>query len=75
MDIVWQEDPITKRHMTSPFDDEDEDQDSAEGGEDLGAVSLDELEMLEQEDVTGHRVMTMNDDGEDPFASGSYYDE
>lgn len=62
--------------MTSPFDDEeDEDQDPAEDGEGLGAVSLDELEELEEDDIVGHRVVTMNDDGEDPFSSGAYYDE
>lgn len=76
MDIVFGDYPLIPRHMSSPFDDEeDEDQDSAEGGEDLGAVSLDELEMLEEEDVIGHRVITTNDDGEDPFSSGAYYDE
>ena len=61
--------------MTSPFDDEEEDQDPAEGGEDIGNVSLDEFEELEEDDVTGHRVVTTNDDGEDPFSSGAYYDE
>lgn len=61
--------------MTSPFDDEEEDQDLALDGEDLGAVSLDELEELEEDDIVGHRVVTTNDDGEDPFSSGAYYDE
>jgi len=61
--------------MSAPFDDEEEDLDSDRDGDDLGPVSLDELEELEEEDVVGHRVVTMNDDGEDPFSSGAYYDE
>lgn len=61
--------------MTLPFEDEEETQDPATDGEELGEVSLEELEELEEEEVVGHRVVTMNDDGEDPFASGAYFDE
>ncbi len=61
--------------MTLPFEDEEEDQDSVTDGEELGEVSLEELEELEEEEVIGHRVVTTNDDGEDPFSSGAYFDE
>lgn len=61
--------------MSLPYEDEEEDQELAPDGEELGEVSLDELEELEEEDVVGHRVVTTNDDGEDPFASGAYFDE
>lgn len=61
--------------MTLPFEDEEEDQDPALDGDELGAVSLEELEELEEDEVVGHRVVTMNDDGEDPFSSGAYFDE
>lgn len=61
--------------MSLPYEDEAEDQELAPDGEELGEVSLDELEELEEEDVVGHRVVTTNDDGEDPFASGAYFDE
>ena len=37
--------------MSIPFDDEEEDLDSERDGDDLGPVSLDELEELEEEDV------------------------
>lgn len=61
--------------MTLPFEDEEEDQDSVTDGEELGEVSLEELEELEEEEVIGHRVVTRNDDGEDPFSNGAYFDE
>lgn len=61
--------------MTLPFEDEEEDQDPALDGDELGAVSLEELEELEEDEVVGHRVVTTNDDGEDPFSSGAYFDE
>lgn len=61
--------------MSPLLDDEEEDQEPAVDGEELGEVSLEELEELEEEDVIGHRVVTTNDDGEDPFASGAYFDE
>lgn len=61
--------------MTSQYDDEEEGQEIAGEGEDLGEVSLDELEELEEDDVTGHRVVTMNEDDEDPYSSGAYFDE
>lgn len=61
--------------MTLPFEDEEEDQDPVTDGEELGEVSLEELEELEEEEVIGHRVVTTNDDGEDPFSSGAYFDE
>ncbi|MFZ3232903.1 MAG: hypothetical protein WA194_05230 [Patescibacteria group bacterium] len=61
--------------MTLPFEDEEEDQDPALDGDELSAVSLEELEELEEDEVIGHRVVTTNDDGEDPFSSGAYFDE
>lgn len=59
----------------SPYDDEEEDGTDPVDSEEGGEVSLDELEELEEEDVTGHRVVTTNDDGEDPYSSGAYFDE
>lgn len=61
--------------MSHAFDDEEIDEEASEEGEDLGELTLDEVEDLQEDDVIGHRVVTTNDDGEDPFASGAYYDE
>lgn len=55
--------------MSHAFDDEEIDEEASEEGEDLGELTLDEVEDLQEDDVTGHRVITTNDDGEDPFAS------
>ncbi len=62
--------------MSSIFDEEETAQEEiASEADELGELSLDELEDLQEDDVTGHRVVTTNDDGEDPFSSGAYYDE
>ncbi len=74
--IVMAEYPFTLCQMSSIFDeDEDVEEGVAPDSDELGELSLDELEDLQEDDVTGHRVVTTNDDGEDPFSSGTYYDE
>lgn len=62
--------------MSSIFDEEETGQEEfSPDADELGELSLEELEDLQEDDVTGHRVVTTNDDGEDPFSSGAYYDE
>jgi len=64
--------------MTTPFmEDEEEDELLLDDADLTGEITLDDVEELEEEANTGHRVQTYDpaDDGTDNYFDEQYFDE